>query len=141
MVKNQPANTGDLRDEGSFPGLGGSLGGGHGNQLQYSCLENPRGRGAWRATVHGVAKSQTRLSDERVTFLFLHLFGHRAWMGGGSNKRMNVKVSQNQTRVLSPTHRGDRKSWLKAQHSENEDHGSRSHHCMANRWGNSANSG
>ena len=51
------------RDRGSIPGLGRSPGGGHGKPLQYSCLENPMGRGAWQATVHGVAKSRTRLSD------------------------------------------------------------------------------
>ena len=46
MVKNPPANAGDIRDEGSIPGLGRSPGGGHGNPLQYSCLENPMDRGA-----------------------------------------------------------------------------------------------
>ena len=46
MVNNLPANAGDMRDEGSIPGLGRSLGGGHGNPLQYSCLENPIDRGA-----------------------------------------------------------------------------------------------
>ena len=61
VVKNPPANAGDLRDAGSIPGLGGSPGGGHGNPLQYSCLENPMYRGAWQATVHGVARSQTLL--------------------------------------------------------------------------------
>ena len=61
--KNPPANAGDLRDGGSIPGLGRSPGGGHGNPLQYFCLENPMGRGAWRATVDGVTKSQTQLSD------------------------------------------------------------------------------
>ena len=60
-VKNLPVNAGDIRDLGSIPGLGRSPGGGHGNPLQYSCLENPMDRGAWRATVHGVAKSWTRL--------------------------------------------------------------------------------
>ena len=70
MVKNPPANAGDTRDSGSIPGLGRSPGGGHGNPLQYSCLENPMDRGAWRATVHGVAKSQTRLSDFTFTFHF-----------------------------------------------------------------------
>ena len=49
-------------DPGSVPGLGGSPGGGHGNPLQYSCLENPMDGGVWRARVRGVAKSQTRLS-------------------------------------------------------------------------------
>ena len=58
MVKNPLANAGNIRDTGSIPGSGGSPGGGHGNPLQYSCLENPMDRGTWRATVHGVAKSQ-----------------------------------------------------------------------------------
>ena len=56
VVKNLPANAGDLRDKGSIPGLGRSPGEGHGNPLQYSYLENPMDKGAWRATVHGVAK-------------------------------------------------------------------------------------
>ena len=60
MVKRPPANSGN-RDLGSVPGSGRSPGGGHGNPLQYSCLENPMDRGAWRAAVHGVTKSQTRL--------------------------------------------------------------------------------
>ena len=63
LVKNLPASAGDIRDIGSVPGLGRSSGGGHGNLLQRSCLENPMDRGAWRATVHGVPKSRTRLSD------------------------------------------------------------------------------
>ena len=66
-VKNSPANA-DLRDVGSIPGSGRSPGGQHGNPLQYSCLENPMDRGAWQATVHGVAKSQTRLSDSYFHF-------------------------------------------------------------------------
>ena len=57
MVKNLPANSGDARDVGSIPGLGRSSGGGHGNPLQYYCQENSMDRGAWQATVHGVAKS------------------------------------------------------------------------------------
>ena len=63
VVKNLPANAGDARDVGSIPGSGRSPGGGNGNPLQYSCLGNPIDRGAWRATVPGVTKSQTRLSD------------------------------------------------------------------------------
>jgi len=59
MVKNLPANAGDIRDTGSVPALGGSPGRGLGNLLQYSCLENPRDRGVRRATVHRVAKSRT----------------------------------------------------------------------------------
>ena len=58
-IKKPPANAGDIRDVGSIPGSGRSPGKGHGNPLQYSCLENPMDRGAWRATVHGVAKSLT----------------------------------------------------------------------------------
>ena len=60
VVKNSPANGGD---PGSIPGWGRSSGEGNGNSLQYSCLGNPMDREAWRATVPGVAKSQTRLSD------------------------------------------------------------------------------
>ena len=59
VVKNPPANAGDLRDLGSIPGLGRSPGGGHGNPLQCSCLENPMDRGAPKATVHRVAESDT----------------------------------------------------------------------------------
>ena len=59
-VKASACNAGDL---GSIPGLGRSPGGRHGNPLQYSCLENPLDGGAWWATVHGVAKNRTRLSD------------------------------------------------------------------------------
>ena len=61
VVKNPPANVGDAGDKGSIPGLGGSPGKGNGNQLPYSCLENPMDRGAWRPTVHEVAKSWTLL--------------------------------------------------------------------------------
>ena len=59
VVKSGPANATDLRDLGSIPGSGRSPGEGHGNPLQYSCLENPMDRGAWWATVHRTAKSQT----------------------------------------------------------------------------------
>ena len=55
--KNLPANAGDIRDVGLIPGLGRSPGGGHGNPLQYCCLENPRDRGAWQVAVHRVTKS------------------------------------------------------------------------------------
>ena len=66
VVMNPPANAGDVRDTRSIPGLGRSHGGGHGNPLQYSCLENPMDRGAWRATVHRVTKSQTRLKRTNI---------------------------------------------------------------------------
>ena len=77
MVKNPPANVGDARDAGSIPGWGRSPGGGNGKPLQYSCLENPMDRGAWRVTLHGVAKSQDttelapNLNSPRISlFLF-----------------------------------------------------------------------
>ena len=57
VVKNLPANAGDVKDVGSTPGLGRSPGVGSGNPLQYSCLESPVERGAWWATVHGIAKN------------------------------------------------------------------------------------
>ena len=64
-VKASACNVGDL---GSIPGLGSFPGEGNGNPLQYSCLENPKDGGAWWATVSGVAKSRTRLSDFTLTF-------------------------------------------------------------------------
>ena len=57
MVKNPPANAGEVRDMGSIPGSGRSPNGVHGNALQYFCLENPMNRGAWWSTIHGIAKS------------------------------------------------------------------------------------
>ena len=63
MVKNPPANAGDLRDAVSVFGSERSPGRGHGNPLQYSRLENPIDRGAWQATVHRVAKSWTWLKS------------------------------------------------------------------------------
>ena len=57
-----PASAGGIREAGSILGSGRSLGGGNGTLLQYSCQNNPMDRGAWWATVHGVSKSQTRLS-------------------------------------------------------------------------------
>ena len=63
VVKNAPAQAGDVRDSGLIPGSGRSPGGGHGNPLHYSYLEDPMDRRAWRATVCGVAKSQKLLSN------------------------------------------------------------------------------
>ena len=83
MVKNQTASAGDSRDMGSIPGLGRSPGEGNGNPFQYSCLENPMDRGAWPATVHGVAESD---ATENITLLifaekqfhcsYLNIFGY-----------------------------------------------------------------
>ena len=62
-VKNLLANAGDIRDTGLIPELGRSPGGGHGNPLQYSCLENPMDRGDWQAMIHRVTKSWTQLKQ------------------------------------------------------------------------------
>ena len=61
VVKSLAASAGDKRDMGSIPGSGRSSGEGNGNPLQYSCLENPRDRKAWWASVHGIANSWTRV--------------------------------------------------------------------------------
>ena len=70
MVKT-PWNAGDAGDVDSMPGLERSPGVRNASPLQYSCLENPMDRGAWRATVHGVTKSRTRLSDSTHSIVFL----------------------------------------------------------------------
>ena len=78
LVKNLATNAGDLRDASSIPRLGRFSGKGRDNPLQYSCLENPMDRGAWKATVHRVAQSQTQLkhlSTHAYTYIscpFLH---------------------------------------------------------------------
>ena len=86
VVKNLPANAGDIRDTGSILGLGRSPGRGHGNPLQYSCLENPMDRGACQAMVHRVAKSQIqlkRLSTHIGRFNSLPSSSWRALYEGG----------------------------------------------------------
>ena len=72
VVKNLPANAGDIRDMGSIPRLGRPPGEGHGNPLQYSCLENPMDRGARWAMVHEVTKSQTRLKQQEAHIGLCH---------------------------------------------------------------------
>ena len=71
MVKNQVANVGDIRDAGLIPGSGRSRGGGHGNPLQYSCLENPMDRGAWRATVRRLQRVGHKWSNWADTHGFM----------------------------------------------------------------------
>ena len=68
VEKNLPTKAGDARDAGSIPHSGITLGVENGNPLQYSCLGNPMDRGAWQATVHGVAKSWTQLIDQSCTY-------------------------------------------------------------------------
>ena len=77
MVKNLPANAGEAEDSSSIPQLGRSPREGNGNPLQYSCLGNPMDRGAWRATVHGVAKTRTRLSTHVPFYLILLLSSYK----------------------------------------------------------------
>ena len=79
VVKNLPANAGDITDLGSVPGLGRPSGGGNGNLLQYSCLENPRDRGASQATFLRVAKSRTKWSDLGCTYSLQSPFTWIMW--------------------------------------------------------------
>ena len=82
VVKNPPANAEGIRELGSIPGSRRSPGEGNGYLFRYSCLENPMDRGAWWATVHGVAKSRTQLSKAQqqhtiqnlYKFIFTNLF-------------------------------------------------------------------
>ena len=78
VVKNLPTNAGGAREVGSLPGSGRSPGEGNGNLFQCSCLENPTDRGAWRATVHGVTKSRTRLSTHTHTHLINGTYTYKA---------------------------------------------------------------
>ena len=86
VVKNLPANTGEVKDAGSMPGLGRPPGGGHGNPLQYSCLENPMDQGAWQTTVHGVA----RVGHGLATKLLLRgdMEGHGTPAGAGGSSQL-----------------------------------------------------
>ena len=81
VVRNPPANSGHVRDAGSIPGSGRCPGGGYGNPLYGSCLENLMDRGAWRTTVHGVTKSQTQLKWLSIHAFFPHwkLPWHPCW--------------------------------------------------------------
>ena len=92
VVKKLLANTGDTRDTDSIPGLGRFPGRGHGNPLQYFCLENPMDRGVWWAILHGVAKSQTRLSDW-TTKTKMH-----EWMNEVKNQILNFQKPANKQR-------------------------------------------
>ena len=111
VVKNLPANAGDARDLGAVFGLGRSPGVGNGNPLQYSCLENSMDRGAWQATVHGVAKSQTRLNDYRFLrgWIIIQFLQTRWWrLGAGDLAKVaqlvcarTAPLSESRSKLLS----------------------------------------
>ena len=102
VVKNLPADAGNVRDAGSIPGLRGSPGEGDGNPLEYSCLENLMGRGAWQATDHGVSKIQTRLKWSKV---FCRMF-IAALLTIGKN-------GWNDHVVIHTTILGNKKEWIR----------------------------
>ena len=76
VVKNPSANAGDIWDASSISGSRRCPGRGNGNPLQYSCLKNPTDRGTWQATVHGVEKSWTQISDRAHTHTHTHTYTH-----------------------------------------------------------------
>ena len=93
--KESACNAGNL---GSILGLGRSPGGGHGNALQYSCLENPMDRGAWQATIHGVAKSQTQGHNRETRLSTAH--NHIKGSSGSSAVRNLPAMQQTQVQFL-----------------------------------------
>ena len=98
VVKKLPANAGDVRDAGSIAGSGISPGGGHGNRLQYSCLQNCMDRGAWRTTVHRAAKSWTwlkQISMHAYALIYDVCFSlsdllHSVWLTLGPSKSLQM---------------------------------------------------
>ena len=91
VVKNLPDNAQDARNLGSIHGLEWSPGGGHGNPLQYSFLENPMDKGAWKATVHRFTKSQTRLK-------WLSTYAHKLRICTGSFKFIHMYIMFNKSK-------------------------------------------
>ena len=89
MVKNLPANAGDLRGVGSIPGWGRSPGEGHGNPLKYSCLENPMDREAWQTVVYGSAQSWTR---RRRLVKARPRFNKQSWRGGERHQNLLIRL-------------------------------------------------
>ena len=100
VVQTVKASAYNAGDPGSIPGSGRSPGEGNGNPLQYSCLENPMDGGAWLATVHGVAKSWTRLNDFTITITIGTLHSQR-------NQVIKRNISTGQiTSTMCQAHRG-----------------------------------
>ena len=112
-LKNPPANAGDARDLGLIPGPGSCSGGGNGNALQYSCLGNPMDRGAQWAIVHGVSKSQTRLSTHERLLLNEKTLGFSASRGEEFNQGPETRLNRSEllcNKVLLK-YKGDRESF------------------------------
>ena len=97
VVKNLSARAGNARDAGLIPESGRSPGEGNGNSFQYSCLENPMDRGAWRATVHGVAKSRAQLSTHIHAHVFLKV--GNCWV---KQQKVYVSLYKKRPGFLSP---------------------------------------
>ena len=120
MVKNPPATAGDIRDTGSIPEFGRPPAEGNGNPLQHSCLENPMDRGAWRATVYGVAMIRTRLSDFTFTLskitpklrsTFCHTYKTEDKTTHQLSKRSSTKRSEDNLFIVSEA-REPRTGWV-----------------------------
>ena len=94
VVKNPCANAGETEDAGSIPGSGRYPGERNGSPCQYSCLKNPMDRGAWQATVHGVAKSQTQLSDWSCVVLKKIIEKLKLEDGGGTEKEKEKQAGR-----------------------------------------------
>ena len=139
-VKNLSANAGDLRDTGSIARLGRSPGGGYGNPLQYSCLENPMNRGSGQAIIHRVIKrkSWSRLKSLNMS---LQCYGEKnAWRKGfwiGEEKRTIVKASTLATSCEELTHWKDSdagRDWGQEEKGMTEDEMAVWHHGLDGRW-------
>ena len=123
VVKNPPASAGDARDPGSIPGSGRSSGEGNGKPLQYSHLENPMDGGAWWATVHGIAKSQTQLSDRGWTEMYMwstfsiviSWITRKTLICEIPQQRHSSVPSQSSSHISSQFHAGHRSSHLDLQ--------------------------
>ena len=118
VVKSLSANAGGIRDTDSIPGSGGSPGGGHGNRLRYSCLENPVDRGGWRTTVHGISKSRSRLkrlSTHTVDWLLhcvLKYILHLGWKFLRTRVTSSVKRNKTEAQFLIHRRNASNAYWL-----------------------------
>ena len=101
LVKNSLANAGDPRDAGSIPESGRSPAGGHGNPVQYSYLENPMDRGAWRATVHRIEKSNTRQKKISSVQLLSHVRLFAAPWTAAQQASVSITNSQSLLKLMS----------------------------------------